>query len=76
MGKKQLKAYILSRTNGTIQIGSRIYQPATGAVFRTSRKPWLYSDLRRWEEGIEVVSVSEQSMAGAKEAIRKSARQR
>ena len=25
-------------------------------------------DLRRWEEGIEVVSVSEQSMAGAKEA--------
>jgi hypothetical protein len=45
-------------------------------VFRTSRKPWLYSDLRRWEEGIEVVSVSEQSMAGAKEAIKKSAAKR
>lgn len=76
MAKKNVTAYVLSKVYGTVQIGEKVYQPATGAVFRGSGKPWLYSASRRWEEGIIAVPVSEQSMAGAREAIKKSAAKR
>jgi len=33
-----MKAYILSRHYGTVQIGNRVFQPSTGAIFEADRK--------------------------------------
>lgn len=33
-----MKAYILSSEHGTVQIGSIVYQPCTGAMFQADKK--------------------------------------
>jgi len=61
-----MKAYILSRTNGTVQIGKTVFQPATGAQYKVDSIP-------RKGEYQAIVEVSEASMQGAREAIEKDA---
>jgi hypothetical protein len=65
---KTYKAYILSRTNGTVQIGHTVYQPCTGAFFRVEGRP-------RKSDVIAVYEVKENSMAGAREALAMDAKQ-
>jgi hypothetical protein len=61
-----MKAYILSRANGTVQIGKTLYQPCTGAQYKVSSIP-------RKGEYEAVIEVSENSMQGAREALQKDA---
>jgi hypothetical protein len=67
-----MKAYILSKIYGTVQIGRKIYQPATNVVFSACGRPWQMSDKSRYEEGIiGPIVVPDQSMDSAKIAILK-----
>ena len=65
---KTYKAYILSRANGTVQIGYTIYQPCSGAFFNVQGRP-------RKSDVLAVYNVSENSMAGAREALAMDAKQ-
>jgi len=60
-----MKAYVLSRECGTVQIGNVVFQPCTGAKFHADRK-----GLRK---AIAVIEVKEASMEEARRALEESA---
>lgn len=57
---KLKKAYVLSKVNGTVQIGDTVFQPATGAEFKATVK-----GLRKKK----VVMVKSKTMDSAKKAL-------
>jgi len=56
-----MKAYILSRIHGTVQIGRTVFQPCSGAQFKASR---------RGLRSFETVDVKRASMEEARKALR------
>jgi len=58
-----VKAYVLSKRNGTVQIGNTVFQPCTGAIFKVG--PIRKKDV------LCVVDVPDKSMWSAREALQK-----
>ena len=60
-----MKAYVLSREWGTVQIGNVVFQPCTNTKFHADRKGL--------KKAIAVVEVKEASMEEARRALEESA---
>lgn len=60
MGGWKMKAYVLSTEHGTVQIGSIVYQPCTGAMFVADRKGL---------KGKKIYTVEKASMEVAKKIL-------
>lgn len=65
MRNEKMKAYIVSRENGVVQIGNTVYQPCTGAIFSVGRgRP----------KGVSVIEVEKNDMENAKMALEEDAK--
>lgn len=68
MRNEKMKAYIVSRKNGVVQIGNTVYQPCTGAIFSVGRgRP-------KGVSGVPVIEVEMNDMESAKMALEADAR--
>ena len=65
----ELMAYVMSLHPGRVQIGKKLYSPASNTYSPTHDRPWQCSDERLIRENIHKVRVTVGGMEGAKEAL-------